>query len=278
MVVEGLGRSFDGRPVLDGVDLAIRPGEFVASSAAADPARAPCCGPSVGSTPTTRGVLVPSRRSVVFQEPRLLPWARVLRNVTVGLPAGRATDEPAAGRARRGRPHRPRPGLARHAVGWRGTAGRPGPCPGAGARAAPARRAVRGARRPHPHPHARPAPGAVRRHRPAVLLVTHDVDEAILLADRALVLTDGSIGLDARVDVPTPRLRGDRAFGEPPLAPAARAGRGRGGRGRAGARAVSRARGALRPGRADPARSGGAPARRRCRRRPVAAPPRTRRR
>ena len=52
------------------------------------------------------------------------------------------------------------------------------------------------------------------RHRPAVLLVTHDVDEAILLADRVLVLTDGSIGLDAQVDVPTPRLRGGRAFGE----------------------------------------------------------------
>src|ERR1700731_1121074 len=35
-----------------------------------------------------------------------------------------------------------------------------------------------------------------RRHSPAVLLVTHDVDEAILLADRVLVLTDGKISLD----------------------------------------------------------------------------------
>jgi sulfonate transport system ATP-binding protein len=50
------------------------------------------------------------------------------------------------------------------------------------------------------------------RYRPAVLLVTHDVDEAILLADRVLVLTDGVISLDVSVDVPSPRLRGDRRF------------------------------------------------------------------
>ena len=42
------------------------------------------------------------------------------------------------------------------------------------------------------------------RHRPAVLLVTHDVDEAILLADRVLVLTDGVISLDVRRRRPQP--------------------------------------------------------------------------
>ena len=50
------------------------------------------------------------------------------------------------------------------------------------------------------------------RHRPAVLLVTHDVDEAVLLADRVLVLTDGVIALDEPVDVPSPRLRRDPRF------------------------------------------------------------------
>jgi sulfonate transport system ATP-binding protein len=53
-----------------------------------------------------------------------------------------------------------------------------------------------------------------RRHRPAVLLVTHDVDEAILLADRAVVLTDGSFSLDADVTVPTPRRRESPEFAE----------------------------------------------------------------
>jgi len=41
-------------------------------------------------------------------------------------------------------------------------------------------------------------------HRPAVLLVTHDVDEAILLADRVTVLVDGQISLDVEVDIPRP--------------------------------------------------------------------------
>jgi sulfonate transport system ATP-binding protein len=50
------------------------------------------------------------------------------------------------------------------------------------------------------------------RHRPAVLLVTHDVDEAILLADRVVVLVDGEIALDTRVDVKHPRDRGNPAF------------------------------------------------------------------
>ncbi len=38
------------------------------------------------------------------------------------------------------------------------------------------------------------------RHRPSVLLVTHDVDEAIVLADRVLVLEQGRIGLDLAID------------------------------------------------------------------------------
>jgi sulfonate transport system ATP-binding protein len=50
------------------------------------------------------------------------------------------------------------------------------------------------------------------RHRPAVLLVTHDVDEAILLADRALVLVDGTITLDVRVELGRPRDRGHPGF------------------------------------------------------------------
>ena len=51
-------------------------------------------------------------------------------------------------------------------------------------------------------------------HRPAVLLVTHDVDEAIVLADRVLVLTDGVISLDRAIDAtfPRPRARSDVRF------------------------------------------------------------------
>jgi sulfonate transport system ATP-binding protein len=45
------------------------------------------------------------------------------------------------------------------------------------------------------------------RHRPAVLLVTHDVDEALALADRVLVLGDGKITHSAPITLPRPRHR-----------------------------------------------------------------------
>lgn len=51
-----------------------------------------------------------------------------------------------------------------------------------------------------------------QRHHPAVVLVTHDVDEAILLADRILVLANGSVSLDLTVNVGKPRDRADPAF------------------------------------------------------------------
>jgi sulfonate transport system ATP-binding protein len=50
------------------------------------------------------------------------------------------------------------------------------------------------------------------RHRPAVLLVTHDVDEAVELADRVLVLEDGRIHLDIAVALPVPRSHRDPRF------------------------------------------------------------------
>jgi sulfonate transport system ATP-binding protein len=41
------------------------------------------------------------------------------------------------------------------------------------------------------------------------LLVTHDVAEAVALADRVVVLEEGRVTLDLRIDLPRPRLRGD---------------------------------------------------------------------
>ena len=215
VVVEGLGRSFDGRQVLAGLDLTIRPGEFVALLGRSGSGKSTLLRALGGLDAGYDGrALVPSRRSVVFQEPRLLPWARVLRNVTVGLRSGRATEA-------RGRAALDEVDLAGHARAWPVTLSG-----GEAQRVALARALVR-----EPELLLLDEPfGALdaltrirmhallqelcARHRPAVLLVTHDVDEAILLADRVLVLTDGSIGLDAQVDVPTPRLRGGPAFGE----------------------------------------------------------------
>lgn len=50
------------------------------------------------------------------------------------------------------------------------------------------------------------------RHRPAVLLVTHDVDEAIALADRVAVLDEGRIAADIPVDLPAPRSHGSPEY------------------------------------------------------------------
>ena len=50
------------------------------------------------------------------------------------------------------------------------------------------------------------------RHQPATLLVTHDVEEAILLADRVLVLREGRIAVDVPVELPRPRVLGGADF------------------------------------------------------------------
>ena len=53
-----------------------------------------------------------------------------------------------------------------------------------------------------------------QRHRPAVLLVTHDVDEAVTLADRVLVLDAGRITVETTIDLSTPRSPRDPEFQE----------------------------------------------------------------
>jgi sulfonate transport system ATP-binding protein len=44
------------------------------------------------------------------------------------------------------------------------------------------------------------------------LLVTHDVGEAVTLADRVLLIDAGRVALDQPIDLPRPRRRGDAAF------------------------------------------------------------------
>ena len=212
--VRDVTRSFGDRTVLRGIDLDIRPGEFVALLGRSGSGKSTFLRALAGLDPAVTGeILVPERRAVGFQDARLLPWAKVLDNVVLGL-SRRDSRE-------RGERALAEVGLADHANDWPKTLSG-----GEAQRAALARALVRepalllldepfGAldalTRIRMH---RLVAELCARHHPAVLLVTHDVDEAIVLADRVLVLTDGVISLDRSIDstLPRPRSRSDARF------------------------------------------------------------------
>jgi sulfonate transport system ATP-binding protein len=217
VVARDVKKSFEGRDVLRGLDLTIGSNEFVALLGRSGTGKSTLLRILGGLDPDYGGeVLVPQRRAVVFQESRLIPWQRVLANVLLGLRSGAGGS---AALKHRGLAALEEVGLSEHANDWPLTLSG-----GEAQRVALARAFVR-----EPQLMLLDEPfGALDaltrirmhvllqdlcvRHRPAVLLVTHDVDEAILLADRAVVLTDGRITLDLRLDLDRPRDRGHPAF------------------------------------------------------------------
>ncbi|MFJ9426411.1 ABC transporter ATP-binding protein [Streptomyces sp. NPDC101249] len=210
--VEGLTRSFDGRAVLHDLRLDIRPGEFVALLGRSGCGKSTLLRVLAGLDRDISGtVLVPRRKAVVFQAPRLMPWKRVWRNVVLGLPGGpeRALAERALAEV----------GLAHRSTAWPRTLSG-----GEAQRAALARALVRepdlllldepfGALDALTRVTAQRLVGELWRRRGcAVLLVTHDVEEAVLLADRVLVMDDGVIAHEERVDLDRPRALTDPRF------------------------------------------------------------------
>jgi sulfonate transport system ATP-binding protein len=214
--VRDLHRSFskDGG-VLNGLDLDIAAGEFVALIGRSGTGKSTLLRALAGLDRDVAGygrIAVPENVSVVFQDSRLLPWRRVLDNVVFGLRGSDAGE--------RGRQALAEVGLAGRETAW--------PYQLSGGeqqRAALARSLVReplllladepfGAldalTRIRMHTLLRKLCEA---HQPAVLLVTHDVDEAIVLADRVIVLDAGVVRTDVRVDLPH-RTRSDAAFAE----------------------------------------------------------------
>lgn len=204
-----LSKSFDGKPVLDALDLEMPAGQFVALLGHSGSGKSTLLRILAGLDSADSGrTEVPDVRTVVFQEPRLIPWMRARENVTFALRAADAQAQ--AERALQ------EVGLAHRLDAWPLTLSG-----GEAQRVALARALVRS---PQllllDEPFA--ALDALTRarmhvlvqklfedHRPAVLLVTHDVDEAVMLADRVLVLRDGAIVQDHTVSAPRPRQRDD---------------------------------------------------------------------
>lgn len=208
----GLVRKYGERAVLDGVDLSIRPGEFVALLGKSGSGKSTLLRALAGLDYDVDGsgdLAVPGNVSVVFQDSRLLPWARVLDNVVLGL---RNADD-------RGRQSLDEVGLAGRELAWPNELSG-----GEQQRVALARSLVRepvllladepfGAldalTRLKMHVLLRKLCAA---HQPAVLLVTHDVDESIVLADRVIVLDEGRIVAEERIDLAEPRSPADPGF------------------------------------------------------------------
>jgi sulfonate transport system ATP-binding protein len=209
---EHVTRRFGTRTVLDGIDLTVAPGEFVALLGRSGTGKSTLLRILAGLDRDFSGsVRAAVDRAVVFQDARLVPWQRVLSNVTLGL-----RDRDGDHRARQALEE---VGLAEHVRAWPSTLSG-----GEAQRVALARALVRQPRlllADEPFGsldaltrlkmHALLAE-LYARHRPAVLLVTHDVDEAIVLADRIAVLDNGRIIFDAPVDVPGARERHHPAF------------------------------------------------------------------
>ncbi|AOX20054.1 ABC transporter ATP-binding protein [Kozakia baliensis] len=212
VVVRHFTRRFGDTTILKRLNLTIAPGEFVALLGHSGSGKSTLLRALAGLDPVTEGEIIrPSGVSVVFQEHRLLPWKNVIDNVTLGL-----EDSDRNARATRV--------LEEVGLGHRKTAWPLTLSGGEAQRASLARALVR-----EPQLLMLDEPFAAldaltrlkmqklvldlwRKHGCAVLLVTHDVDEALALADRALVLERGEIRAELDVPLDRPRRHADPRF------------------------------------------------------------------
>jgi sulfonate transport system ATP-binding protein len=212
--INHLTRSFDERRVLDDVELGIAQGEFVALIGRSGSGKSTLLRALAGLDDGIEGtVTVDGEVGVAFQDARLVPWKRVRDNVALGL---RHPDP-----ARAAATALEEVGLSEHADAWPLTLSG-----GEAQRVSLARALVRDPRllvldEPFGALDALTritmhglVLGLWERHRPAVLLVTHDVDEALALADRVLVLADGRIAHESRIELDRPRDRDNHELTE----------------------------------------------------------------
>jgi len=215
---KGVGKQFGDKTVLDGIDLDVPAGQFLAVIGKSGCGKSTLLRLLAGLDQPTSGSLSlgaaeegHSRTRFMFQEPRLLPWASVVRNVEVGLTGIAAGDE-----ARQ---------RAVAMLGEVGLADRAGEWPSVLSGGQKQRVALARALVGQPQILALDEPlgalDALTRiemqrlleriwldQKFTAVLVTHDVAEAVALADRVVVITAGRIALDIDVPVARPRRRG----------------------------------------------------------------------
>jgi sulfonate transport system ATP-binding protein len=217
LTIQALRKSFGDNEVLRGIDLHIPAGQFVAIVGRSGCGKSTLLRLMAGLETIDAGTISfgedvrPEDVRVMFQEPRLLPWARVLSNVEVGL-----------GRERQLRDAQTRAGKALTEVGlgdkrndW------PAVLSGGQKQRVALARALVSDPRVLAFDEPLGALDALTRISMqrllervwfdqgfTAILVTHDVSEAVALADRVLVIEDGQIAHDIDVDIRRPRQRG----------------------------------------------------------------------
>jgi sulfonate transport system ATP-binding protein len=214
-----LSKAFGERRVLEGLSLQVRAGESVAIVGRSGCGKSNLLRLLAGLDCVDRGEIffndglvrgTHERCRVMFQESRLLPWKRVLGNVALGLP----------------REHQDR---AREALAAVGLSGRERDWPAVLSGGQQQRVALARALASHPDLLLLDEPlGALdaltrlemqalierlwREVGFTMIVVTHDVEEAIALADRVLVMDQGRWALDVRIHLPRARDRADPEF------------------------------------------------------------------
>ncbi|MFR0654887.1 aliphatic sulfonates ABC transporter ATP-binding protein [Pantoea sp. SIMBA_079] len=222
VAISNLSKHYGNRTILDQVSLHIPAGQFVAVVGRSGCGKSTLLRLLAGLEVASQGELLAGHAPLaaarddtrlMFQDARLLPWKKVIDNVGLGL---------------RGREWRSAAQAALEAVGL---ADRANEWPAALSGGQKQRVALARALIHRPGLLLLDEPlGALdaltriemqglieslwHQHNFTVLLVTHDVSEAVALADRVLLIEEGKIGLDLTVDVPRPRRKGSARLAE----------------------------------------------------------------
>lgn len=215
--LDGVLVRYTGRPPLGPIDLTIAPGEIVAVVGASGAGKSTLLRLLAGLEPPSEGIVqrADGRTGFVFQSATLMPWADALTNVALPLElSGMARPEARARAAEAltavglgdrldARPRQLSGGMAMRVALARALATGPDLLlldePFAALDSVTRRRLIEDLHRLW----------AVRAPRPAIVFVTHDVEEAVYLASRAVVLDGASGRLAATLASPGPLPRPD---------------------------------------------------------------------